>query len=135
MTGASAPQTGLGSSREPEPSGLGPSGAIPRAAFTPGPWELCAHLAFPHVDKQCACGYRGVIFGPDDDKAICQPGHEPAPKGQEGSEPGRYPREVEIANARLIASAPELYEALEACNASMGDGRFNRLLAKARGEQ
>ncbi len=37
------------------------------------------------------------------------------------------------ANARLIAAAPELYEALEAANASMGDGRFDLTLAKARG--
>ena len=39
------------------------------------------------------------------------------------------------ANARLIGAAPELYEALDAANASMGDGRFDRLLAKARGDQ
>jgi len=69
---------------------------------TSGPWELCAHLK--HNDA-CECGYRGVIFGPEPDGyAICQPGHEPAPEGQEGTEPPRYPRDVEIANMRYIAT-------------------------------
>lgn len=69
---------------------------------TPGPWELCAHLK--HNDA-CSCGYRGVIYGPEPDGfAICQPGHEPAPEGQEGTEPPRYPRDVEIANMRYIAA-------------------------------
>lgn len=112
--------------------------------FTPGPWELCAHLAMPHVDEKCGCGYRGVIFGPDDDKAICQPGHEPAPQGQDGSEPGRYPREVEIANARLIAAAPDLYRALQSIVTELNHddlmgaqcclGPAIDALAKARGE-
>lgn len=43
--------------------------------------------------------------------AICQPGHDPAPEGQDGTQPGRYPRATEVANARLIAAAPDLYEA------------------------
>lgn len=77
---------------------------------TPGPWLLCAHLK---DGDQCSCGYRGVIWGPDS-KAICQPGHEPAPEGQEGTEPERYPREVELANARLIAAAPDLLNAAKA---------------------
>jgi hypothetical protein len=83
------------------------------ASFTPGPWHVCQHLKSMECDQACSCGYRGVIYGPgDDDKAICQPGHELPPKGVEGTEPGRYPREVEIANAHLIAAAPCLYAAL-----------------------
>ena len=84
---------------------------------TPGPWELCAHLK--HNDA-CSCGYRGVIYGPESDGyAICQPGHEPAPEGQEGTEPPRYPRDVEIANMRYISAVnpvavSELITSLEA---------------------
>jgi hypothetical protein len=80
------------------------------AEATPGPWEPCQHLKSVADDLACSCGYRGVIFGPDHDVAyaICQPGHQPAPKGQEGTEPARYPREVEIANSQLIALAPDL---------------------------
>lgn len=69
---------------------------------TPGPWDLCAHLK---DNDACSCGYRGVIYGPEPEGfAICQPGHEPAPEGQEGTEPPRYSREVEIANMRYIAA-------------------------------
>lgn len=76
---------------------------------TPGPWSLCAHLSNPEVDEGCGCGYRGVVFGPEHaGYAVCQPGHEPAPEGQEGTEPPRYPRETERNNARLIAAAPDL---------------------------
>ena len=82
--------------------------------FTPGPWSLCHHLQSVESDNACPCGYRGVVYGPcEDARAICQPGHEPAPKGEEGTEPERYPRETEIANAHLIAAAPDLYEACE----------------------
>lgn len=82
------------------------------AKHTPGPWELCHHLRSIEEDAGCGCGYRGVIYGPDKNvaMAICQPGHDQAPPGQEGSEPNRYPREVEIANARLISAAPDLLE-------------------------
>lgn len=86
--------------------------------FTPGPWSLCHHLQSVESDNACPCGYRGVVYGPcGDARAICQPGHEPAPKGEEGTEPERYPRETEIANAHLIASAPDLYGALGALGA------------------
>lgn len=83
--------------------------------FTPGPWHLCQHLKSAEDDLACTCGYRGVIYGPDHDiaYAICQPGHDRPWREEEwGSEPARYPREVELANARLIAAAPDMLEAL-----------------------
>ena len=86
------------------------------ARATPGPWHLCQHLKSMEADQGCSCGYRGVIFGPDKDVAyaICQPGHEPAPEGQEGTEPQRYPRETELVNSALIVAAinalPELLD-------------------------
>lgn len=96
---------------------------------TPGPWTLCAHLK--DQDK-CSCSYRGVIWG-SDDKAVCQPGHEPAPEGQEGTEPQRYSREVEFANSRLISAAPDLLEAckglLNCFGLVMTDGERNAVWA------
>lgn len=83
---------------------------------TPGPWSVCQHLKSVECDSACKCGYRGVIFGPDEHvaMAICQPGHDRPQREEEwGTEPQRYPREVEIANAHLIAAAPTLLEALE----------------------
>lgn len=86
------------------------------ANFTPGPWHLCQHLKSMECDAGCSCGYRGVIYGPEHDiaYAICQPGHERPHREEEwGSEPSRYPREVELANARAISAVPELIEALQ----------------------
>lgn len=108
------------------------------AQHTPGPWSLCQHLRSIERDRACSCGYRGVVFGPDATPfAICQPGHDPAPGGQEGTEPARYPREVEIANARLIAAAPELLDALEALARHDFDDRddpviYNEVCRRAR---
>lgn len=83
------------------------------AKHTPGPWGLCAHLQSIEKDQGCRCGYRGVIYGPDGYFAICQPGHDADEPGQEGLGPRRYDRETEIANAHLIAAAPDMLEALK----------------------
>lgn len=77
--------------------------------ITPGPWQLCAHLAYPN-ENGCECGYRGVVFGRDD-YAICQPGHEVNPD-EEGLEPPRLPRDEEIANMRAVSLVPELIREL-----------------------
>lgn len=113
---------------------------------TPGPWHLCQHLKSMECDQACKCGYRGVIFGPEHNvaMAICQPGHElPRHEEQWGSEPARYPREVELANAHLIAAAPDLLEALvKARNTLAGCGMAHiaadicdAAIARATGEQ
>ena len=82
------------------------------AGHTMGPWHLCAHLANDD-ENGCSCGYRGVIYGPQrEGYAVCQPGHEPAPEGQEGTEPPRYERSQEVRNARLIAVAPDMRETI-----------------------
>lgn len=84
---------------------------------TPGPWSLCHHLKSMEHDTACSCGYRGVVYGPEHDAAfaICQPGHElPRREEEWGTEPARYPREVELANMRLIAAAPTLKDACAA---------------------
>lgn len=76
---------------------------------TDGPWYLCAHLHSDEVDEGCSCGYRGVVFGPEDHAmAVCQPGHDPAPIGEEGTEPQRYDRATERQNSRFIAASRDL---------------------------
>lgn len=103
---------------------------------TPGPWTLCHHLSSIDNDIACECGYRGVIYGPDD-KAICQPGHDKGPKGQELTVPERYNREIEIANAYLIAAAPDMLAALKEVasikNMPMKIQHINDVIAKAEG--
>jgi hypothetical protein len=84
------------------------------AGFTPGPWAIHPTIANYVIVPALPVG------GPIADAPIYD------------SE--AVPREASLANAQLIAAAPELYEALEAANASMGDGRYNGLLRKARGE-
>lgn len=76
-------------------------------AATAGPWSLCQHLKSVEDDIACRCGYRGVIWGPDHDRAmaICQPGHDAEDPEQAGLAPERYPRPQEIANAAFIAAA------------------------------
>jgi hypothetical protein len=74
---------------------------------TPAPWHLCQHLKSMEDDTACPCGYRGVVSGPEHDDmfAVFQPGHElPRHEEEWGTEPARYPREVEIANSQLIVA-------------------------------
>lgn len=87
-----------------------------KAGHTPGPWHLCFHLQSIENDRSCPCGQRGVVYGPEHDvaTAVCEMGVTPAPGIEAGTEPMRYPREVELANARLIAAAPDLLAACEA---------------------
>jgi hypothetical protein len=75
---------------------------------TPGPWKVCYHLECIENDRSCPCGQRGTIWGGDGNHVVCQIGVDVAPGDEAGSEPPRYPREVEIANAHLISAAPEL---------------------------
>jgi hypothetical protein len=82
------------------------SGMQEKQGHTPGPWHLCAHL---EDHDKCSCGYRGGIWGSDREHIICEMGSV-ATLDQEGLEPPRYPREVEFANARLIAAAPTLLD-------------------------
>ncbi len=84
-------------------------GGVPMNTHTPGPWLLCHHLQDAQKDAACPCGYVGGIWGPDQENMICEMGVQ-VPKGEEGVSPGRYPRAVELANARLIAAAPEFLE-------------------------
>jgi hypothetical protein len=94
------------------------------AEATPGPWAVCQHLKSIEDDAACPCGYRGVIWGPEHDiaMAICQPGHDRPWREEEwGSEPGRYPREVEIANSQLIAAAPTMLTLLESQAATIAE--------------
>lgn len=103
MTNMARPQA----DRAGGPSALSPSGSqsetlIPRANHTPGPWS---YRPYKHDDW-------GTVRGPDDG-VICQardPGAVDAVTLAKHRERGTDPWE---ANARLIAAAPELLEALE----------------------
>ena len=77
---------------------------------TPGPW-LVPHFARP--DIQCNCGY---VLSPNYMGAI-------ATVHFEGEKPGEYddnpPLDEAIANARLIAAAPDMFAILQdACRES-----------------
>lgn len=68
------------------------------AKHTPGPWKAC-------LNGECECGY---VFGDGGDVYVARalgPGDEEDP---------RPTREMQKANARLIAAAPDLLAAAEA---------------------
>lgn len=68
---------------------------------TPGPWKLCLHLE--QAEKcECTCGYRGGIWGGDEETRICEMGGTRI----DGIEVEREaPRAVQFADARLIATS------------------------------
>lgn len=78
-----------------------------KTAYTPGPWKI---------------GKRDTVVGKDNFE-ICDPDQGPhlhekfnANKGHWGSTPGAYidrPEEEIQANTRLIAAAPEMFEAIK----------------------
>jgi len=80
---------------------------------TPGPWEW-EHSSYTHL-KQAMTGKHILYYTRDDDGIYCE----------------------NLADYDLIAAAPDLYAALEACNPVPG-GTADRLrraaMAKARGE-
>ena len=106
------------------------------AAHTPGPWSLSA--SFDRVERR-------VIHG-DNPPLVWE-----IARGINSAHPDYMPRDEQIANARLIAAAPELLEALEvaletidgqaellrACGAAYGIGatlqRAGEAIAKAKG--
>lgn len=100
--------------------------------FTPGPWEV--HGEVEHNISRTTSVY------------ICR-SDEPWPNGQLAMVNTADGFGSQVANANLIAAAPELYEALEAIAAMLGGyaGQPNlsgdifkiadAALAKARGEQ
>ena len=105
--------------------------ATPRPSHTPGPWSLSA--SFDSVERRVQHGDNPpLVWG--------------IASGINSAHPDYMPREEQIANARLIAAAPELLEALDACLpdlehyvATHGPGPEKRLalaraaIAKARG--
>lgn len=135
---APSSRTGLGSAEAPEPSGLRPSDAIPRAAWTPGPWGVEHFGGSIYVGPlrvgEGRSGFEDILYATDCKdytvRAVAR----------------------ELAKAHLIAAAPEMYEALATCLearkliAEGGDyesipdfeewlERATTALAKARGEQ
>lgn len=105
-----------------------------KAKHTPGPWELSTRL---------------YVHGILDSKGLAIAFQDVAPQVDCGSitSRGRTPEET-LANARLIAAAPDLLEALEALKTANGANNFqgwhssfeeaiakaNAAIAKAKGE-
>lgn len=110
-----------------------------KTAWTPGPWEVCNS-----VDIYPVGDFDARYFIAD-----CDPENAPIETLNSGENPDTDMTYQQVkANARLIAAAPELYEALEALSTFSGSfadpddrERLNDMmaagraaLAKARGE-
>lgn len=81
------------------------------AKHTPGPWLRCHHLQSAEKDASCPCGFPGDIWGGDQEAVVCSIGSHCGYQGWEMVP--RYDRATELANARLISAAPEMYHALK----------------------
>jgi hypothetical protein len=83
---------------------------VSETKFTPGPWrasveEPAVTADFRHHDAL----YAGYV------------NRDTASRTQIARTPASHDREVALANAHLIASAPDLYAALEACEQRLAD--------------
>ena len=99
------------------------------AKHTPAPWQLCAHLA---KHDECTCGYRGSIWGADEETIVCEMGSSPD-IDNEGRVAGhcqpQADRPTQLADAAFIVRAvnahDDLVEALrgliEACTAEFNE--------------
>jgi hypothetical protein len=65
------------------------------SAHTPGPWQACG------------CGHCGLVWSKPADWCVASMGGGPH------DEQGTMPNETRLANARLVAAAPDLLEACE----------------------
>ena len=99
------------------------------SAHTPGPWHAC-----------CATTEAHYVFAEDGETTICQPYHNDPALPEYDSACGIVTKEQRLANAHLIAAAPELLEALEfalhANYSNLMDMKFKAAaaIAKAKGE-
>ena len=85
---------------------------------SPGPWGLCKHL---RDNDKCSCGYRGGIWDSSGEFMICEMGATPCWDGVDlVASPDRSTTQ---ANARLIAAAPCMAEALERAANSLAMAR------------
>lgn len=107
------------------------------AQFTPGPWHACNHFADDTTPCTCAFvlsdGYAGSIcqISVDNGRNIADGGNDSPPLAEAA------------ANGRLIAAAPELYDALEEALKCLrlsvqsfpdAERKAARAVAKARGD-
>ena len=94
--------------------------AAPRPSHTPGPWSLSA--SFDRVERRVKHGDNPpLVWG--------------IASGINSAHPDYMPRAEQIANARLIASAPTLLDALAGCADALREAgkdfaQANRLAAR-----